>query len=124
MRIAKPDQVEKRPHDRTLDFRMDFVFRVVMTIDVAPLARPPQKFHVIGAGQQSDVVDLRYTRRKELQRTGNPVFLVAAAERVIESAIDLRYVQIVGRLAAGLPAFTIASLMYRFHDVRDLLRTQ
>ena len=91
-----------------------------MTIDVAPLPRPPQKFHVIRAGQQSHVVDLRYARREELQRTGNPVFPVATAKRVIESAIDLRYVQIVRRLAAGLAAFAIASLMNRFNNASTI----
>ena len=123
MRVTEPDQVEERRHYGTLDFQIDFVARVVVTIDVAPLPRPPQKFHVIGAGQQSHVVDLRYARREELQRTGNPVFPVATAERVIESAIDLRYVQIVRRLAAGSAAFTIASLMNRFNDARDFVRT-
>ena len=117
MRVTEPDQVEERPHCGTLDFRIDFVARVVVTIDVAPLLRPPKKFHVIGAGQQSDVVDLRDSRREELQRTGNPVFPVATAERVIESAIDLRYVQIVRRLAAGLAAFAIASLMNRLNKI-------
>ena len=32
-----------------------------------------QKFDVIGAGQQPDVVDLRYAQREELQRMGNSV---------------------------------------------------
>src|SRR5688572_24253282 len=124
MRVPEPDQVEERTHDGTLDFRMDFVAGVVMAIDVAPLPRAPQEFHVVGAGQQSDVVDLRDSRREELQRTGNAVFPVAAAERVIESAIDLRYVQIVRRLAAGPTAFAIASLVNRLNKTRDFVRAQ
>src|SRR5688572_12930174 len=60
MRVPEPDQVEERLHYGPPDFRIDFVTRVVVTIDVAPLPRPSQKFQVIDAGKQSDVVDLRY----------------------------------------------------------------
>ena len=64
MRVAEADQLEKLSHNGTLDFHFDLLNCVMVSIDVAAFSGPAQQFHVVGARQQSHVVDLRHSGRE------------------------------------------------------------
>ena len=79
----------RRLHDRPVQLLLQFRRRVVVAIDVATDATPAQQVQVIAAGEQAHVIDLRNSRHEALNGARDEVRGVAAAERIVEGAIDL-----------------------------------
>ena len=104
--------------------RIDFRGLIIMTIDVSSDARPCQEFHVVAATQESNVIDLWNSRRKELKRASNQVLCFAAAKRIKEGAVHLIEIQVVGCRSRCLLALPIASLVDCLHQIVNLRRRQ
>ena len=98
---------------------LHFVGRVVMTVDVAAVAGTGEERHVVAAGQQPDVVDLRNARQETLNGPRDKVLVISAAERVVERAVDLIGVEIAGGAAGGREALAAAALVDRLDERTD-----
>ncbi len=124
MRIAETDQIQKRTYQRGIQPLAQFGARIVMTVDVPAHTGPPQQIQVIRSGQEPDVINLRYSRSKEVNGARDQIIIVPAAEGIIESAIDLIQIQVACGGSSGLPAFAVAPLVNRFDQVIDFLGSQ
>ena len=90
-----------------------------MAVNIASHAGAAQQIHVVRANQQSDVVDLRYAWCEELQRSRDPILVIALSKRIVKSAIDLIQVEVVRSGAGSLMAFVVTALVDRFHEPVD-----
>ena len=124
VRVAETDQFEKRAHDRALQLIVQFGGRVVVAIDVAADAGAAQQVEIVRSRQQTGVIDLRHAGREELKGARNQIFVVACAEGIVKSAIDLVQIEIAGRGAGGLAARALAAFVNRFHEGIDLFGRQ
>ena len=75
-----------------------------MAVDVAAHAGLAQQVQIIGARKKSDVIDLRNSRCKQLQRASDQVFVLSPAEGVEVGAVHLIQIQVVCRRSRRLPA--------------------
>ena len=120
MRIAKRSSASSDRTTGRVNACSQFIRRVVVAIDVAPDTGASQQVHVVGAGQQADVIDLRDARHEALNRARDEVLGVAAAERVIERAVDLRRIDIAGASPLASTALAAAALMDRVDQRVDV----
>ena len=74
--------------------------------------------------EQPDVVDLRDPRHEALNGPRDEILGIAAAERVVERAVDLKRVDVAGGAAAREPAFVAASRVDRLDQCVNRLRRQ
>src|SRR3954468_7480869 len=119
VRVAKFQQRQRAFHNGPPDLLLHFVSREVVTVDVPADAGSGEERHVVAAGEQPDVVDLRDARQETLNGPSDEVLVVSAAERVVNRAVDLIGVEIAGGAAGGLEALAAAALVDLLHDRTD-----
>jgi hypothetical protein len=98
---------------------MDLFAAIVVAVDISSHARAAQEIHVVRAGEQSDVVDLRYAWHEQLQRSCDQILVIALSKCVVKSAIDLIKVEVVRSGAGCLLALVVTALMNRFDERVD-----
>src|SRR5438128_698340 len=111
MRVAQFQERQRALDDGLAELLLHFIPPEVMTVDVAADARAGEERHVVAAGQQPDVVNLRDARQETLNGPRDEVLVVSPAERVIERAVDLIGVEIARGAAGGLDALAAAPLV-------------
>ena len=94
-RVAENQQTEQIFYDRTLDFLIDFIQAIVVTVDVAAFFAVLQQLQIVFAGQQADIIDLRNARREALDRPRQQIGGIIVAQSRIVGAVDLIDVQVV-----------------------------
>ena len=94
-----------------------------MPVDVPAFAGAAQQVEIVGAGQRPDVIDLWDSRQKTLNGSRDEILGIAAAQRVVERAVDLGRVDVAGGAAARQSAFAAAPQVNRFDErVNRVLR--
>src|ERR1700690_1550433 len=121
MAIAEADQREQILDDGPLELRLDFGARIVVAIDVAADTGTCQQLHVVVSGQQSDVINLWNSGQEKLDRTGEQIAALIAADRIEECAVDLVEVEIGGCSSGRLAALAVAALVNALNQFIDLL---
>ena len=120
-RRPPPQQLDESPHDRTVEGLEYLGGGVVVAIDVTAHTGRSEQFHVVRAGEETDVVDLGGPRQEELDRPRREVALVVASECVVEGAVDLVEIEVRGGGAGGGPAGAAGVLVDGLDQVVDLL---
>ena len=87
--VAQPNEIEESLHAWPSQRLVDLGLRVAMPVDVAADARSGEQRHVVRTGEQADVVHLRHSGQKELDGSGEQVFAIVSAKRVVKRAVDL-----------------------------------
>ena len=120
MGVAHSHQFELPLHQRTCQGGYDLRGLVIVPVNVPTNPGPGQEFHIVAAAQKPDIVNLRDSRRKELEGAGDQILGFPTAQRIQKSAVHLIQIQVVGRRSGCLPALAPASLMNYLDQVVDL----
>jgi hypothetical protein len=122
MSIAQVYKSEQIVYDRIGEGALDFGWPEIVAIDVPADARSCEEFHIVNASEQADVIDLRDAWYEELHCSGDQVLISTASEGIVESAVDLIKVEIVGSCAGSSPTLTPTAGMNGFDKLFNLRR--
>ena len=92
MGVAKAYEIDQTVDDRAVERTLDLGRREVMPVDRPAIACSFHRVSVVHPGEETDVVDLRDTFRKELERTSGDIAFVVLVERRVVRAVELMYV--------------------------------
>lgn len=89
MRIPEAYQFDLLLHQWTPERAFNLRAPVIMPVNVTPHRGAGQEFHVVGSSKETDIIDLRDSRRKKLEGSGDQILGFPSSKGIEESAVYL-----------------------------------